>query len=183
MNKKITAMTIAACLTASVGFAAPMTDIQEGKTTIGYNYTNMDTGTALGNASSNALHAEAGLTNRLAVGIERENIKKDALDLSLTDVGFRYKMDNNVYLMAGNRNYDGNGVSTDKFYYGIGASTPLAERVDGYASVIKNSEETNWQLGIDYKMTSNTSLEMTYKHHSFDGGSMKGLGFGVAYSF
>jgi hypothetical protein len=87
---------------------------------------------------------------------------------STTDIYAHYKLAPNLHLIVGNRNYsDG----PNKMFYGIGASTALAPRIDGYASVTTSSIATDWQVGATYKLNSQTALHLGYKFYKEDGAS------------
>ena len=77
----------------------------------------------------------------------------------------QYKLDPNIRLIAGNRDYD---YSNSKMYIGIGVDTKLAPKLDGYASVITSSYTTEWQAGVNYAMSTMFPLNVAYKNNKDD---------------
>ncbi len=176
MKKKILTALAGTMLVASVSFAAPITDLKQGDTTIGYNHYNLD---ADGHSIDNdSFYLESAVADKLIVGAERNSYS----GFHTTDIYAHYKLDPNIRLMVGNRDYsDG----PNKMFYGIGANTNLSPNLDGYASVTTNSYATEWQTGVNYKLNSQTALHLGYKHYKEDGASTAadGVGFGASYKF
>lgn len=179
MNKKILTLLAGTMLVASVGFAAPITDVQQNETTIGYNHYNLDAAGV--DYDDDSFYLENGVSDRVILGIERNTYAVDGYHTNLTDVYAHYKLDPNIRLILGNRNYsDG----PNKLFYGIGANTNLAPRLDGYASVTSSSIATEWQTGVNYKLNNQTALHLGYKSYKEDGLSrLDGVGFGASYNF
>ncbi|KYZ75468.1 hypothetical protein AXX12_12170 [Anaerosporomusa subterranea] len=179
MKKKVLTILTGTMLAASVSFAAPINDLQQNETTIGYNHYNLDaSGVDIDNDS---FYLENAVSDKFILGIERNAYSYPGPDFNTTDIYAHYKLDPNLRLIVGNRNYsDG----PNKMFYGIGASTALAPRIDGYASVTTSSIATDWQVGAAYKLNSQTALHLGYKSYKEDGASRAdGLGFGVNYTF
>lgn len=179
MKKKILALMASTMLATSIGYAAPITDLAPGETTVGYNHYNLDQyGHSIDNDS---FYLENALSDKFNVGIERNGYSSQYNGWHTTDVYAHYKLDNNVRLIVGDRNYSD---SSDKFFYGIGGNMSLAPKLDGYASVTTSSVETSWQTGVNYKMDGKTALHFGYKSDKYDGSSAQdGFGFGINHKF
>ncbi len=179
MKKKVTAVMAATMLAASVGFAAPVNDLQQHETAIGYNHYNLESGSI--DMNNDSFYLENALTDKLVLGIERNSYSMSGPLFDTTDIYAQYKLDPTFRLIVGNRNYsDG----PNKMFYGVGATTALAPRLDGYASVTASSIATDWQVGAAYKLTSQASLNLGYKSYKEDGlPRADGIGFGVNYTF
>lgn len=178
MNKKILTILTGTMLTASVGFAAPLTDLQQGDSTIGYNHYNLSVyGEDL---NDDSFYLEHGISDKFILGVERNSYSYSDFSTKTTDVYAHYKLDPNFRLMLGNRDYD----EGSKVFYGIGASTNLGPRLDGYASVTTSSIATEWQTGLNYQLTDQTALHLGYKSYKEDDtDTADGVGFGLNYTF
>lgn len=174
MKKQLFTLAIGTMLAASsTALAAPLTNIQEGQTSIGYNHYNLSH-----ELKDNAFHIEYGLSDKFNIGVERNGYSQNSSDFHSTDIAVQYKLEPNVRLMLGNRDYSG---GNSKVFYGIGATANLSEKTDGYVSLNTNSQETQWQTGINYNMDGKTALHLSYKSQKFDGGSTyDGIGVGVS---
>ncbi len=179
MKKKILAILTGTMLVTGVGFAAPVTDLQEGESTIGYNHYNLD---VVGqNIDDDSFYLENAVTDKVILGIERNSYSIPGYDAKTTDIYAHYKLDPNIRLIVGNRDYSG---GPSKMFYGIGANTNLSPKVDGYASVTSSSIATEWQAGVTYKLNNQASLHLGYKSYKEDGAATAdGMGFGVNYKF
>ncbi|TWH46575.1 porin family protein [Sporomusa sp. KB1] len=197
-------LTLVMCFAvSSIAMAAPMTDLQKGESAAGYLYWNpkVDIDSYdIGNSNANGFYAETALTDKVIVGIETmkgdrtKNISgtKVSIDTRFTDFTVQYKIDNNVRLIAGNRNYDtsasvaGYGSaseSTNKFIYGIGASTPLGDKTTAYATYLHDSYADDWQIGVNQTLSKNVLLNVNYRYHDEDYVTLKGIGAGLIYKF
>lgn len=179
MKKKVLTIVTGTMLAASMGFAAPVTDLQKNETTIGYNHYNLDvSGLDINNDSFYLEHA---LSDKVILGMERNTYSAPGPDFDTTDIYAQYHIYPRLRLIVGNRNYsDG----PNKMFYGVGATTALAPRIDGYASVTASSIATDWQVGATYKLNPQAALHLGYKSYKEDGlARADGLGFGVNYSF
>lgn len=179
MKKKIATLLTGSLLVAGVGFAAPITDLQQNETSIGYNHYNLD---AAGmDVDNDNFYLENGVSDRVILGIERNTLTVPGYHTNFTDVYAHYKLDPNIRLMLGNRNYsDG----PNKMFYGVGANANLAPQLDGYASVTSSSMATEWQTGVNYKLNQQAALHLGYKSYKEDGAPrLDGVGFGASYNF
>ncbi|MBP2634653.1 MAG: hypothetical protein H6Q72_560 [Firmicutes bacterium] len=179
MKKKILTVLAGTMLVSSVSFAAPITDLQKSETSVGYNHYNLDT--AGHNFNDDSFYLENGVTDKLVLGLEANSYSAGGSSDHTTDIYAQYKLDPNVRLIAGNRNYsDG----PNKMFYGVGVNANLSSKVDGYASVTTSSIATEWQTGLEYSLNKQTALHLGYKSYKEDGLSRAdGLGFGASYKF
>lgn len=202
MKKKVLVGIVGSMLISSIGFAAPATDLKEGQTVAGYNYSNMNINLAgydVGNAGYNGLYIQNAVSNKVTIGLEYNKGTKTLtgnghtakIDTKNTDFYGQYNLDKNFSIVAGLRKYDlaasldGTGIagSENKFLYGLTAKTELAEKVTGYATYLKTTEEKQWNVGATYQMSKDYSLDINYANHKYDDLTIKGLGFGVGVKF
>jgi opacity protein-like surface antigen len=179
MKKKILALLAGSMLASSIGFAAPISDLAQSQATIGYDHYSLSHDT-----SNNSIYLEGALSDKFTLGVEHNNNSADGVkDWNTTDVYVQYKVDPNVRLILGNRNYDYNNQS-DKVFYGVGFTANLAPRLDGYASVITNSTTTEWQAGVNYALSDNVALNVAYKNNKdSDYPTYDGVGIGLNCKF
>lgn len=175
MNKKILTLLAGTMLVSSVSFAAPITDLQKSETAIGYNHYNLD---AVDNGS---FYLENAVSDKFIVGLERNSFSRNNVDAHATDIYAQYKLNSNLRLIAGNRDYS---ESSNKMFYGVGVNANLAPNLDGYASVTTSSIATEWQTGVAYNLNKQTALHLGYKSYKEDGSATAdGIGFGASYKF
>lgn len=199
MKKKILSGLICSMLVASVGFAAPVLDLETNQTAAGYNYSRFDIdagGFDLGKETFDGFYVQHQLSDKLTLGLERASIGFEipglgSADLRMTDLLAQYKLDDNVNLALGIRKYrasdpDGSGSET-KAAFGINGKTQLAENLTGYVSYLRTSYEDEWKIGANYQISKNTYLDLNYAHHNGDGDldglEFKGFGLGVGFLF
>lgn len=175
MKKKILTIVAGTMLAASTAFAAPITDLQEGQTTIGYNHYNLSH-----DVKDDSFYLENAISPKFVLGIERNSLSGYG-DGDMTDVYVQYKLDHNFRLIAGNRDYS---EGSDKFFYGIGANVNLAPKLDGYIQVTNSNIATEWQTGVNLNMDGQNSLHLGYKSYKQDYQStIDGIGFGISHKF
>lgn len=178
MKTKILALLTGSMLASSIGFAAPLSDVTTGQTTVGYNHYSLSHST-----DNDSLYLENTISDKLTLGIEHNSNSVHSTDWNTTDVYAQYKLDPKVRLILGNRNYDYTGPD-NKVFYGVGVNTNLAPKLDGYASVITNSNTTEWQTGVNYTLSDKVGLNVNYKsnkdkyYQTYDG-----VGVGLNYKF
>lgn len=179
MKRKILTLITGSMLVSSIGFAAPITDLSLGETMIGYNHYNMSHST-----NNDNFYLESAISDKFTLGIEHNNNSADyAQDWNTTDIYAQYKLDPNVRLILGNRNYD-YGNSSNKVFYGVGATMNLAPKLDGYASVITNSYTTEWKTGVNYALSDKVGLNVNYKSNKDDDyATYDGVGIGLNCKF
>lgn len=178
MNKKILTIMVGTMLAANIASAAPITELGDGQTNVGYNHYNLDLN---GNSvKDDSFYLEHGFSDKVIAGVEKNGYAiPGGGDAHTTDLYVHYKLDPTVRLIVGDRNYSG---GSDKVFFGLGANVNLAPKLDGYASVITNNTETEWQVGATYKMDNQASLNLGYKSSKQDHTSaLSGIGFGINY--
>ncbi|MDR3563460.1 MAG: hypothetical protein P4N59_18770 [Negativicutes bacterium] len=177
MKKKILAFVAGLTLVSSVGFAAPLNSLNTGETAVGYSYYNMSHST-----DNNSYYLENAVSDKFTLGVERNNNSGTlGAKWNTTDIYAQYKLDPNVRLIVGNRDYD---YADSRMYFGVGVNTNLAPKLEGYASVITNSYTTEWQAGVNYAMTDRVSLNVAYKNNKDNGyATYDGIGIGLNCKF
>jgi opacity protein-like surface antigen len=202
--KKLLLVLVIILAMSSVAMAAPVTNLEKGESAVGYLYWNPNVdafGGDFGNASASGFYVETAVSDKVIIGLE--TIKGDKsktisgikakVDTRFTDLTIQYKLDNNIRLIAGNRNYDTDfaaaGVgsysnSSDKFFYGVSASTSLGDKATAYAAVTHSSIATEWQIGANQNITKNLDLNINYRYYDQDDDlTLKGIGAGLIYKF
>jgi opacity protein-like surface antigen len=191
MKRKVLAGLVGAMFVSSVGFAAPVVDLNKGETSIGYNHSSLDIeigGTPYDTSNSDEFYVEHALNDKVSVGVDytKSPIEFSGInlgDMKVTDVYAKYKLDKSLYATLGNRNYDSNGEKSDKITIGLEGFKQLTEKANGYAGMKSNDYETELQIGATYALTDVLNLDVNYKYHDYDDGEMKGVGVGVNYKF
>ena len=179
MNKKILALLAGTMLATSVGYAAPVTELPEGQTNIGYDHYNLNHG-----FKDDNFYLEHALSPKYTLGLEQNDYSVNGFDARHTDITVNYNLEKNVHLMVGDRSYSGDVDHSSKFLYGIGGTVNLAPKLDGYASVAATNQSTDWQTGLSYSLDGQTALHLGYKSYKEDGSStVDGIGFGINHKF
>lgn len=206
MKKKVLLGLVALMACTSVSLAAPAVEVKKGELMAGYTYYRMqndvndeDEKANLGSGKTDSYYVQYGLDNKWILGVEYNQSSNSkagkSLDFKTTDITVRYAMDKNVNLILGSRKYDitaiGNGESgsgnTNKMLYGITGKVNLDRKLDGYATILKTSYETQWQIGTVYNFTKDLFLDVNYKHQKISGSDtdiiFKGVGIGMGHRF
>jgi opacity protein-like surface antigen len=200
--KKVLLSMAALSIISSTAMAAPITDLQKDESIAGYSYWNTKIeadGYDFGKTGSNGFYVETGINDKFIVGIETMKGSKSgnvygvgvSADTRFTDISLKYKIDKNVQIIAGNRNYDSNfsgggyslSSSTNKFFYGVGVNTEIGESTSAYASILHSNIADDWQVGVNHTLNKNVILNVNYRYYDDDYFTLKGLGAGVAYKF
>lgn len=197
--RRILLILIVVLTMSSVALAAPMTNLEKGEGAAGYLYWNPKaeiSGYGLGKSNANGFYLEKAVSDKIIVGLETIKGSKSAgaytIDARFTDLTVQYKVDKNVRLIAGNRNYDTSASiqgfgsfddSTNKAIIGFGASTSLGDKATAYTTLIHSSEGTDWQIGASQELDKNVSLNINYRYYDGDDLSLKGIGAGLLYKF
>ncbi len=203
--KKVLLLTLAAIFAiSSVAMAAPMTNLNKGESAAGYMYWNpkidIDGVGDIGRANANGFYVENAVSDKFIIGVE--TIQGDRTkhfggvrvhaDTRFTDFTVQYKLDKNVRLIAGDRNYDttlsASGIgsasgSENKFIYGIGAFTPIGDKTSAYATYLHDSYTNEWQIGVNQDLSKNVFLNVNYRYHDEDNVTLDGLGASLIYKF
>lgn len=180
MKKRVLAGVACAMFISSVGFAAPVLNLEKSESLAGYTWSHLDNGYSTENF--NGLFLQSAVGDQFILGIDY--LKGSGIDFRETDIYGQYKFDKNARLILGNRQYKVGGYDENKLLYGVAANTQLAENTIGYASLLRDSLETDWKVGVTYEFALNTSLDLNYRYRDFDDwGSIKGFGLGLNYKF
>lgn len=180
MKKRVLAGVACAMFICSVGLAAPVINLEKGESLVGYTWSRLDFEGDKENF--NGLFLQSAVGDKFILGIDY--LKGSGIDFKETDIYGQYKFDQNARLILGNRQYKIGGYDENKLLYGIAANTQLAENTLGYASLLRDSLETDWKVGVAYEFAANTSLDLNYRYRDIDDGdSIKGFGLGLNYKF
>lgn len=177
MMKKVIPLLIAVSILATgAAYAAPISDLDTGKTAIGYQHYDMND-----NLKSDSVYLESAVSDRVVLGVERSGYAFPVTDSVMTDIYAQYKLDPHVRLIVGNRNYED---GPNKVFAGIGGYASLAQKLDGYASVTGSSIATEWQAGVTYNMDGQTALQLGFKSYKEDYAPTRdGIGLGISHKF
>lgn len=180
MNKKIVTLIATTMLTANTAFAAPITDLQDGQSVVGYNYYYLDHLDPY-SQKDHSFYLENALTPKVVLGFEVNMLPASSPDGDMFDAYVQYKLDKTLRLIAGNRNYT---EGTDRLFYGIGANVKLTRKLDGYLSATHSDFANEWQAGVQYNMDYQTTLHVGYKSYKQDDlSTLKGVGIGFSHKF
>jgi len=189
MKRALLIMATLALMT-SVAMAAPVTDLQKGQSIAGYSYWNPDITLGshdLGNTDANGFYAETGLNENVTIGVETTSGNIYGLDTRFTDVTLKNKMGKNFQFIVGNRSYDisygSYSYTSSEFIYGLGGFTNLNDKATAYASILHSDIADDFQVGVNYQVSKEVSLNLNYRDYSEDDFSLKGIGFGASYNF
>lgn len=167
-------------LISSAALAAPVLNLDKGESLAGYTWSHLDYGD--GSKNFNGLFLQSAVGDRFILGIDYS--KGSGFDYKETDIYGQYKFDKNARLILGSRQYRGDGDRENKLLYGVAANTQLGHNTSGYASLLRDSWETDWKVGVTYALAANTSLDLNYRYRDIDDGdSIKGFGLGLNYKF
>lgn len=179
MKKTILALVAGSMMASSVGFAAPINNLEPGEVIAGYSHYGMAHDT-----NNDSFYAEGANSDKFTMGVEHNNYSDSGNgSWNTTDIYAQYKLDPNFRLILGDRSYD-YGDESSKIIYGIGVTTNLGPKMDGYASVIGNSITTEWQAGVKFAVSDNVSVNVGYKSNKDNGYlTYDGVGAGINYKF
>jgi opacity protein-like surface antigen len=176
MKKKVLAGFVGCMVLSSIGFAAPVVDLNKGESTIGFHSQDFN------DHDSKGYSAQTALTDDFILGAEYSKI--DNIDFKTTDIYGTYQIDKNLRLVLGNRHYDVPGDKDDQILYGLKGNTTLGKKSTGYAGVLLTEDETEWQVGATYNVAKNVMFDASFKKRDFDDLSdTDGVGFGLTYKF
>lgn len=195
LKRKILAALIGSMLITSVGFSAPVLELEQNQTAIGYGYSKLEAEVkGLGSAKENfnSLYVQHKLSDKVVLGLEQLKTSPTGGELKLTDLIAQYSVDENLNFALGARKYhlsiSGFGSDSEtKAIFGVNYHKELGEKVTGYASYLKSSYEDEWKIGVTYKMSSRAFLDVNYSYHDADAEGVdltfKGLGIGIGFIF
>lgn len=175
MKKRILAGVTCAMVVCSVGVAAPVIQLENGESVAGYTHSHLN------GEAFNGFYIQSALDDKLILGLDYSNGWGSYKEI---DIYGQYQFKNNARFILGNRQYKWGSHHDDRLLYGVAANTPLGEKTTGYASLLLNSFETDWKLGLTYDIARNVSLDLNYRIRDMDyGGSSDGVGLGVNLKF
>lgn len=195
MNKKLLATLVGSMLVSSIGFAAPVVDLQAGQTTAGYTYSKQDMdvfGVGVGSETIDGFFVQHKLNDKMTIGVEQTKLDFNISELKFTDMTGQYALNDHINLALGARKYTADaGIlgsdSETKVLYGINGKTQLNDKMTGYASYMRTSYEDEWRVGANYQLTQSAFVDVNYSHHQTDIGgadvNFKGPGVAVGFLF
>lgn len=185
------AIAIATLFTASIGFAAPLTDYTTGKTAIDLTFRNADVkdkGPGYDVSLDKKCNLDWGITtvigNKFALQYNGYNAKsKDTTvpqfgitangELKTQEFNVLYQIDEHLSAYTGiaqskfTINDDTYGSSStdnkSKLQFGLVGYTKLAEKTTAYASVGVASDWSNWKVGLSQEIAPNLELNLDYR--------------------
>ncbi|EGO64241.1 hypothetical protein [Acetonema longum] len=191
--------------------AAPITELNQGESAIGYMYQNPSfkiDSRDFGTMDTHGFYLESKVGRNLIVGLEkndgRVNWRSGAETLqhdnTYTDVYLQSKVGGNVRLILGNRFYDGSSLdynlssvsssetnSGSKVYVGVAVNDRLGSDVDGYMAFTASSSFTEVRLGANYHLSKTTFINLNIKAYNDDSMNtsleLDGVGMGLTYKF
>jgi hypothetical protein len=149
-------VTVAAFIAFGIGtgFAAPMNNLENGQTAVGYLH--------------DSLYIEHKLNDNLTLGLQKH------------DIYGQYAISNNVRAIIGSRDYN----SDASIYAGAAYSHSLSPNVNGYASLIGSSDFTEAQVGANVNVAPNVDINADYTAFMPDHGSDRNrFGLGATFKF
>jgi hypothetical protein len=153
-------MTFIALLLISMNsaFAAPINDLEKGDTIVG----------VIGGSNNSMYYLETQNTDNLTIGIQSLNLRGNNIAM---DYYAQIRMDDTSRVIVGNRILD----SHSRSYLGGAIQNELAPDIEGYASLIAGSGLQELQLGVNYKLTDTSDINLNFSAIS-DNKSSIGLG-------
>ncbi|AJQ25702.1 hypothetical protein [Pelosinus fermentans] len=149
-------LTVAAFFAFGIGtgFAAPMNNLANGQTAVGYLH--------------DSFYIEHKLTNNLTLGLQEH------------DIYGQYAITNTIRAIIGSRDYH----SDSSIYLGAAYSTSLAPNVNGYASLVGSSDFAEAQVGANVNVAPNVDINVDYTAFMPDHGSDRNrFGLGATFKF
>lgn len=140
--KKI-ALTVASLLVLGVGtsFATPINSLAKDQTAIG--------------VQDDSFYIEHKLGDTFTLGLQKNEIYG------------QFNLNKNIRAIVGTRDYDSNS----KMYVGAGVNGYIAPAVEGYASLVGNSDYKELQVGANFNVARNFDLNLNYRSFMPDQGS------------
>ena len=136
------------------GFAAPMNNLSNGETAVGYLH--------------DSFYIEHKLNNNLTLGLQKH------------DIYGQFALTNNIRAIVGSRDYN----SDSSIYVGAAYHTSLAPNVDGYASLVGSSDFAEDQVGAKVNVAPVVDSNVDYTAFMPDHGSDRNrLGVGATFKF
>ncbi|HEY3426098.1 MAG TPA: hypothetical protein VGL27_14970 [Negativicutes bacterium] len=133
-------------INASNGFAAPISNLEQGQMSVGI----------VGGNVTNCYYFEKKASTDLTVGIQ--SIDNDIDFYGQIDIS-NLTLANNPKIIIGIRKLD----SVSKTYLGAALTLPLTDSVNGYSSLIAGSGLKELQLGITQQIADTVALNLNYR--------------------
>lgn len=149
-------LTVAAFFAFGIGpgFAAPMNNLANGQTAVGYLH--------------DSFYIEHKLTDNLTLGLQEH------------DIYGQYAITNNIRAIIGSRDYH----SDSSIYAGAAFNTSLAPNIDGYVSLVGSSDFAEAQVGANVNVAPNVDINVDYTAFMPDHGSDRNrFGVGATLKF
>lgn len=187
MKKKILAGLIGSMLVASVGFAAPLTDYEVGKTAIDLTWRNTEISDKDGSMDKK-YNMDWGITTGLGNNFAFQyrqfnpksadtNINGDQVNSKIKTQEFNvlYKLNSNVSAYAGvmkakgeynditNPADSGSTKNNSKWQVGLVGSTKIADKTTAYGSLAAGKDLTSYEVGVSYELASNLDFNVDYR--------------------
>lgn len=192
MKNKFLVTTLAAMMVTGAAFAAsvPMTQIEEGQSKIGvdYSFSQNVTGES-GHADGYGINLQTALTDKwgLQYSYSRVNLddRSDVKDHQLNAV---YNIHPNFNVYAGGTYVRAAGDHETGLQVGVIGYMPLTDRIQGFAKVgFGNDLKNTYQVGETYALTNEWDVSLYYQYDKYDVDndtmSVKGFHAGLGYNF
>lgn len=192
MNKKLFVATLAATMLTGAAFAAavPVTDINEGQSKIGVEYSfNQSVTDESGHADGFGANLQTALSDKLALQYAYSKVNlDDQSDLKDHQLSAIYEIHPNVNVYGAGTYIKADGDHETGMQAGVIGHVPLTDKINGYAKVgFGNDIKNTYQIGAAYALNDDLDLNVYYQYdkYSVDGdrGTVKGLHAGVGYNF
>ncbi len=154
MKKTIVALVVLLGVGTGTGFAAPINNLANHQTAVGYVH--------------DSFYLEHKLTNNLTLGLQND------------DIYGQYNITNNLRAIVGSRDYN----SSSTVYAGVALNASLAPSVDGYVSLVAGSSFKEVQVGANATVAPNVDLNINYRSFMPDyGNDSHRVGLGATLRF
>ena len=179
--KKICLLTTGVLLIASTAFAAPQTDIEQGKTALDVGVFSSKTaisGDDLDKKANLDLGITTGLSNKYAIQYKYHVLDSDTtdgynVDANTQEFNVLYKMTPNTNAFVGINRISGSLESFDmdsknKLQVGITTKVPLSEKFSAWGTVAAGSDLVTCEAGISHTLSQNADLNVYYRYTKND---------------
>jgi OOP family OmpA-OmpF porin len=195
MKNKIMALTLGLMMIlCSVGFAAPVTDLDKGKVAIDLSVTKPQVdveGEGQAISSDKKTNWDAGLTvglgNKWGIQYKQQQSNTNNIlysgeyqvkaDSKVQEFNVLYEFNKNLIGFVGMHKLSGSGFldnekygeleSANKWQVGLTGVTKLGGKLSGWATVAGGSNNFSYELGIAQALSNNWDLNLFYRHKKF----------------
>lgn len=191
MMKRTLIATVAALMVSGAALAAsvPVTDIHEGQSRVGaeYSFAQSATGES-GHSDGFGVSLSTGLSDKLALQYAYGDNNLDRGDIKDHRVDAIYNIAPNFNLYGGATFVKAPGDSETGFQAGVIGYMPLTEKIQGFAKVGFGSDiQQTYQVGAKYDFGNDIDLNLYYQYDKYSldkgDGNIKGFHAGLGYSF